>query len=93
MWLKMASGKFLQGPPFEVVVSEENNYICIDWEMKDKVVECVETTLPDFPPTDPNYIVDGTTSDYKAWKDSWTCWAFKEDYAYCTPPEERHSFE
>ena len=61
--------------------------------MKDKVVECVETTLPDFPPTDPNYIVDGTTSDYKAWKDSWTCWAFKEDYAYCTPPEERHSFE
>ena len=57
------------------------------------LVECTKPTLPTKEPTDPNYIRDGTTSDYDAWKDSWTCWAFKDDYEYCNSPENRHHID
>ena len=55
-------------------------------------VECLKPTLPDKDPIEPKYIVDGTTSDYDAWKNSWTCWAYGDDYDYCKSPENRDQY-
>lgn len=88
--LEQGAERFANGPPYTTEGCTER-----DFRYREKV-RCMRSTLPEQEPVEPWIIRDGSSSDFDAWSNSWTCntaaldaLGVDKNYSECMTPEER----